>query len=106
MNAASVAFVGSDERQRLIDDVIDPAFARTGEPSWSTSDRLIGLQQRPRAHLSGGGRLTDRRRLVGCVGLAHVARAVVQRRDAGLRVEAEGRLPTGAPWRSRGAASR
>ncbi len=28
VNAASVAFVGWDERQRLIDDVINPAFAR------------------------------------------------------------------------------
>ena len=33
VNAASVAFIGWDERQRLIDDVINPAFARAAEPS-------------------------------------------------------------------------
>ena len=33
VNAASVAFIGWDERQRLIDDVIDPGFARL-RPSW------------------------------------------------------------------------
>jgi adenosine deaminase len=33
VNAASVAFIGWDERQRLIADVINPAFARATEPS-------------------------------------------------------------------------
>ena len=41
----------------------------------------------PEWGLGGGDQLVERHRLVGCMGLAHVARTVVQRRDASVGVE-------------------